>query len=55
MTVTLHVPSQDYNKTEGLCGTYDDNWQNDLKFQNSQRVADKNDDDELNDFVQSWR
>ena len=55
MSISLHVPSQDFGKTEGLCGTYDDNSNNDLKHQNSQTVANWNDDAELNDFVQSWR
>ena len=55
MSVTLHVPSQDFGKTEGLCGTYDNTFYNDLKHHNSLIVADWNDGAELNDFVQSWR
>ena len=55
MNVNLRVLGQDLGKTEGLCGTYDNNRENDLKLQNSDTVVSKFDTPGLDNFIQSWR
>ncbi len=43
------APSEDFNKTSGLCGTFDGNTENDYVIQGQNRIG------SLSDFVESWR
>ena len=48
------VPSAgDYNKTEGLCGVWDGNSDNDLTNPSGTVVVDSS--DRPNDYLQTWR
>ena len=49
MNVYSYAPSEDINKTEGLCGTFDGNRSNDLRLRGSGRVG------QLDEFIESWR
>ncbi|XP_066511012.1 von Willebrand factor D and EGF domain-containing protein-like [Hoplias malabaricus] len=51
MSVSVRVPSRDFNKTKGLCGTFDKNTHND--FHSPEGNIYKN--TELEHFIQDWR
>ena len=55
MNVNLYIPGKDFNKTQGLCGTYDSNQENDLQPQGSSGFVNPYDPRQLEEFVQSWR
>ena len=49
MNVYAYAPSEDINKTEGLCGTFDGDTSNDMRLRGSGRVG------KLDEFIESWR
>ncbi|XP_049327211.1 von Willebrand factor D and EGF domain-containing protein isoform X1 [Astyanax mexicanus] len=51
MSVSVRAPSQDFNGTLGLCGTFDRNTQNDLLGPDSKVHQSSN----LENFIQDWR
>ena len=53
MNVLVHVLGQDFGKTEGLCGTYNNNPQDDFVIQNDDGSLDESLDRHA--FVSSWR
>ena len=55
LNVALYIRGQDYEKTEGLCGTYDSDKDNDLLPQGAAQSVDPSNPKQVEDFVQSWR
>ncbi|XP_076866135.1 von Willebrand factor D and EGF domain-containing protein isoform X2 [Brachyhypopomus gauderio] len=51
MSVSVRVPSQDFNSTRGLCGTFDRNVQNDLHSPDGTSYQSG----ELDLFIRDWR
>ncbi|MRC57039.1 hypothetical protein GH877_30835, partial [Bacillus thuringiensis] len=49
MNVYSYAPSEDINKTEGLCGTFDGDTSNDMRLRGSGRIG------KLDEFIESWR
>jgi hypothetical protein len=49
MNLYAYAPSEDINKTSGLCGTFDNNTNNDFVMQGTGRLGDKE------EFIESWR
>ena len=49
MNLYAYAPSEDINKTSGLCGTFDGDQTNDFSMQGTGKLAEKE------DFIESWR
>lgn len=52
MSITLRVPSLDYRSTLGLCGTFDENPENDFHDKNGIKI---DHDDNYIAFINEWR
>ena len=61
INIFVHASSEDHGATEGMCGTFDDNTENDLTHADGQRVsriprgAGCGDNQDVCDFSNSWR
>ena len=53
--IVVQLPSDDYGKTKGLCGTWDNNKSNDLKSKTGQIYGTRKGRIGEEEFTESWK
>ncbi|XP_071941903.1 von Willebrand factor D and EGF domain-containing protein-like isoform X2 [Antedon mediterranea] len=55
MSISVQVPSSDFNHTRGLCGAYDGDPNNDYHFTEKTKMDIEMEHGQANEFVEQWR
>lgn len=55
MSITVQAPSLDFNRTVGLCGTFDGNQDNEFHDKQGRNLALAMRYGQANEFVELWR